>query len=221
MMAVVQESLENLRDLVSVYDNGSDSIVFLIATEIHSLLTSGGVAARLRGQRRFSSVIFEQRSDALSPHHPLIMIQVTSPPPSATYLPQYLLPDEPPRELEFVEWWNREVVFRTGTSFGARVPLEQRETLCRRELIKLLRDKRGAHPDREWPETFDDIQLGMGMAAVASGTDGIQLSSADGTLPIIRQPLGAMVRQIAHEVLVAYGISDEGGIIQRSEPAAA
>lgn len=202
--------------MVSVYDDGSDTIVFLIATEIHSLLTSGGVAAKLRGQRRFGSVIFEQRLNAVSPHHPLIMIQVGSPPPEATYLPQYVIPDEAPRELEFVEWWNREIVFRTGTVLGiASVPFADRETLCRRELIKLLRDKRGAHPDSEWPELLDEIQLGMGMSAFFIGPDGVRLNSADGTLPVVRQPLGAMVRQIAHEVLVAYGISDDASVMPR------
>jgi hypothetical protein len=69
----------------------------------------------------------------------------------------------------------------------------------------MVRNKLGAHLDRELPEDLDNLQrpniFGCGIEVNNGET---KLSTSDGSLPMTVGPLAAMVRQIAHEVLQAF-----------------
>jgi len=218
------QSLDTLAELVAVYDNGYSPIVFQIAVEIQKILCEGGLAARLRGERKFLSSANDVDDGNLMPRYPLVAGRVGGRPPELQYLPAFLSPGEnaeKPRSLPFREWWGREAIYRAsaaepGSAPGMipvndtpNVPFAKRETLTRREIIGMIRDKLGAHQDNELPTVLDDLQSGLNYVAIIyQDDDGREWHTDNGTLPISIPPIAAMVRQIAHEVLVAYDRAD-------------
>lgn len=219
MQAAINDSLSNLSITAKVYDEGHAPIAYVMATLISWLMTANGAPAKIRAGKKFHSPTEEFPRGALSVYQPLILTAMGGPTPSASHIPSFYLPPRSLKSLSFSEWWEKDVIYRAGAAprgtmppgsvpvnSAPLVPFDEREKLVRREFIKLIRDKRGAHPDQEWPSILDDVQEpGFGM--MIETPEGL-LSTVDGTLPIIAAPLGAMVRQIAHEVLIAYGIND-------------
>jgi hypothetical protein len=58
------------------------------------------------------------------------------------------------------------------------------------------------------PRLLDELQESRNWATFLIGTPQGVLSTADGTLPVVVAPMPAMMRQIAHELLEAYGRND-------------
>lgn len=218
------QSLDTLSQLVAVYDQGYTPIVFQIAVEVQKILCEGGLAVRLRGERKFLSSANDVDDGNLMPRYPLVAGRAGGTPPVLKYVPSFLSPDkgaEKSRSLVFRDWWDREAIYRASAAEPGSppgmipvndtptVPFTKRETLTRRETIGMIRDKLGAHQDDELPTVLDDLQSGLNyISIVLESSDGSELRTDDGTLPITVPPIAAMVRQIAHEVLVAYDRDD-------------
>jgi hypothetical protein len=69
----------------------------------------------------------------------------------------------------------------------------------------MMRNKLASHLDEDMPELLAELETPGAFAAdvVMSTPDG-ELSTTDGTLPVRVGPLAAMIRQITHELIVAY-----------------
>jgi hypothetical protein len=221
---MVETNLDTLQQLVRVYDAGYSIIAFAMATEIQKILGENAWTVKLRGRLRFGSTVPDQGRSQLNAFHPLVGARVGGVDPEVTYLPTFMMPDregQPVRALEFRIWWNREVVYRASAAVPGTLPrgaipvndtpvhpFDDRTSLTRRQVIGMLRDKLGAHQDDELPSVLDDLQDGLDIGFGVRMPDGSERNTFDGSLKIAVPPLPAMVRQIAHEVLVAYGRHD-------------
>jgi hypothetical protein len=217
----IAAGLENIRHLCSVYDSGHPYISFSLATEVYRVLCSNPVVVRLRGTKEFTSPVLPGMDDpnVLTPRNKLVGVQFGGDPPILNYLPAFLLDRPRSRPLPFREWWNRDVIYRAGAGkhglpadvIPAReedqVSHQDRQTLVRREFVEQMRNKLGAHMDEEIPEVLEDLQKAAAFGAVFSiQTPTGEFSTARGNLPIGAGAAAAMMRQIAEEVLVAYGL---------------
>ena len=90
------------------------------------------------------------------------------------------------------------------------VPYEERERLTRVQFVGDLRNSIGAHPSTELTAILHDVldPHSFGGAFVIGRPDGSELSTEDGTLPVLVTPAEALMRQIAQELLIAYGLED-------------
>ena len=89
------------------------------------------------------------------------------------------------------------------------VPYEDREKTTRMRLVNLLRNKLGAHQTSEMPTLLDDLQETRNWGSAVIQTPAGVLRTDDGSLPVLVSPLAAMMRQITHELLTAYGRIDQ------------
>ena len=72
-------------------------------------------------------------------------------------------------------------------------------------MIETIRNKLGAHLDRDIPEELNQLQKAHAFGiSIRAAIDGKTLDTIDGTMPMKTGPGAAMVRQIAHEVLEAF-----------------
>lgn len=222
LLAAFDQGLSTLSELAKVYDRGHSPIVFLIATEIHKILTENVAATRLRRTRNFTSPEYPDDRQMLNAMHKLTTARLRGEPAKLEFLPTFYSAEHegPLRNLNFRDWWNRDVIYRAsaalpGTPAGLipvndtpTVPHAKREKVTRRELIAILRNKLGAHQDVDFPTILDDLESSNNWAAFAIQTPEGVLSTEDGTLPVDISPLPAMVRQICHELLIAYDRPD-------------
>jgi hypothetical protein len=122
--------------------------------------------------------------------------------------------------MPFRVWWNRDIIYQAsaaepGTPPGLIpvndtpvVPYEKREKVTRMQLVHLLRNKMAAHQPSEIPELLEELQSSNSWAAFGCDTPDGHLSTLDGSLTVAVGPLPAMMRQITHELLIAYGRDD-------------
>ena len=75
-----------------------------------------------------------------------------------------------------------------------------------------MRNKLGAHLDREIPEELNNLQkahsFGISIRVEANGRI---LDTIDGTMPMKTGPCAAMVRQIAYEIVEAFRLKSQVG----------
>lgn len=216
LLAHLRSSIETIRQLAKIFDQGHPPAAFLIATEIMKVLVENSAAVRARGKIIFLSWATEENDDNILPQNSLIYMSAKTDPPDARYEPNFLTNDRP-HDLNFREWWSRETIWRAGAAPpGMRndmfpvngspsVPFAQRERLTRMSFTKLVRDKLGAHVEKDMPHLLDELQSsrGWGVNVVLQTPQG-PLRTADGSLPITVTPAAAIMRQIAHEVLISY-----------------
>lgn len=217
VLAHVQASLETIRHLCRVFDEGHPYVAFTLASEVHRILTAGGAATRARGTRQFSTPPDDLPPNNLMPGNKLIAARLSGEPPEVSFMPLLSGSENQHRSLNFREWWNRDIVYRAGAAkpgessalipvrIEDQVPESQRETLTRRTFIELMRNKLGAHLDIDQPELLDHLQksTAFGGTFVIETPAGL-LSTEDGTLPMRVGPAAGMTRQIAHELLCAF-----------------
>lgn len=133
--------------------------------------------------------------------------------PHALYYPLlYTLPF-PHKDIDFKQWWNREIIYRADArETGKILPKEKRRAFTRRKFVTDLRNTRGSHLDLNQHEELELLQTAgsMGANLIAELPDGSTISTNDGTLRITISPAAAIMRQISFELLNAYGIKDEG-----------
>lgn len=231
LLASFDQSLDTLQHLAGTYDNGYAPIVFLMATEVNKILTENGAATKLRGMRIFQTPTDDHDENVLSSLHKLTIMQLGGDPPSLSFLPVFYSPGLPLKDLDFRSWWHRDVIYRASAAKpggtpgmipildSLMVPYEERERTSRMRLVNLLRNALGAHQTSEMPTLLDDLQETRNWGSAAIQTpDGI-LSTDDGSLPVLVSPLAAMMRQITHELLVAYGRDDPPPTEDAEQPA--
>lgn len=219
--AIFEENLGVLADLCAAYDDGKIAYVFLIATQLQTILTEGRVAIQRRGKVQFPSPISDDTPNNLAAHYLLTSIEIVgTDPPYGQFQPAYLMLNEAEHwhYAKFSHWW-AETVFRASAALpGATrgsipvndapsVPYDERERLSRRLIVQTLRNHRGSHTLDEFPSILDEID-GPACWGEFSATDeatGTIYSTVDGTLKWKAGQLAATIRQIAWEVLVAFG----------------
>lgn len=221
LLSFFEQSLTTLAHLTSIYDNGFHPIALQMATEIHKLLTQGGEAARLRGLRTFTTIDHLENRNRLNALHKLVGAQIGGIPPKLDFLPIFLMeaPSQP-ECLDFKDWWNKDVIYRAsaaipGTDPGLipvngspSVPFEKREWINRRDFVALLRNKLGAHQDADLPILIEELENTRSWGSFSVQTPDGVISTDDGSLATGATMMAAMMRQIAHEVLIAYGRDD-------------
>lgn len=222
LLALFDQSLSTLSHLASIYDSGFHPIALQMATEVHKLLTQDGPATRLRGLRRFATIDTGDQSRILNAMHKLVGAQLSGQPPKLDFIAKFQMPD-PDRTMEnlsFKEWWNRDIIYRASAALpgsppgiipindSPSVPFDKRETINRRDFVAMLRNKLGAHQDGDLPILLDELEDARSWGGFICNTPEGTLSTEDGTLTTGATIMAAMMRQIAHEVLVAYGRDD-------------
>lgn len=216
---LLEAELDNLASLAVVYDQGQVRIITSMATVVKTILTENAAAMRERKLRIFKGPAATHSRRTLSAMHKLTIAKFGV--KELTFEPYFYISKSPlEKEMKFKEWWNKDIVYqasaaRPGIPPGVipldprlQVPYERREKLTRLQLVGLIRNKFGAHLDRETPVILEEINNPIGWASFSVQTEGVVLSTDDGTLPVKIGPLPAMIRQIVHELLVAYGRSD-------------
>lgn len=217
------EIRSTISTLAQVYDSGSPNVAPALATEISKFLTTGDKITSVRKDTMFTTVDFDYSPLNLAAEHKLIVADFhghsdQEPPFFVTF--RHASSGPTPngfKSLSFVEWWNRDIIYRASaapdqsrpllipTNPAHLVPRNSRKTLTRREFIQLVRNKLGAHLDRHLPEELDNLLRSSGFGiAIEAEVAGTKLSTEDGSLPVTIGPWAAMVRQIAHEVLEAF-----------------
>lgn len=217
-----EQGLDTLAHLAKTYDQGYAPIAFVMATEVQKILTENAAATKLRASRIFMSPEAHHTPNTLSALHLLTGAHLNGNPPTLTFVPQFFMPEGLPlRSMIFREWWNKDVIYRAsaapaGTPAGMipvngspTVPYNKRETITRMGLVNLLRNKLGAHQTKEMPELLDQLEEAKNWGSFSVQTfDGV-FSTEDGSLKIEVSPMPAMMRQICHELLVAYDRADQ------------
>lgn len=215
------ENLNRLSDLCFDYDAGRVSYALPIAVEIHKLLTEGGsYSTRRRGTVMYPGPADRDSSTNLAAFYLLTMAQVRTENsrPTGGFLHQFVQLRDPVKQQKFKKWWN-EVVYRAsaappGTPPGMipvngspTVPFDKRERLSRRELIAMLRNHAGAHDSNDYPVVLDEIDgpESWGGFEMQNSATGELVSTDDGSLEWTAGQLAASARQIAEEVLIAFG----------------
>jgi hypothetical protein len=221
LLQAFDQSLDTLQHLSSTYDNGYAPIAFMMATEVYKILTENSAATRLRSDKRFLSPIDGHGPTVLTPQHKLTIAQIGGDPITLTFLPHFYGADDDLETLDFKKWWNNDIVYcasaaMPGTPQGLIpvngspvLPYEKREKVTRLRLTNLLRNKRGAHLNADLPlllDTLDSSKSWAGDIGVETATG--FFSTADGSLKVTVSPIAAMMRQITHELLLAYGRFD-------------
>lgn len=217
LLELFDGSLDTLQHLARVYDEGHSPIAFLMATEITKLLTENSAAIKLRGTRLFPTIPDAHDERVLNAIYKLTGARLGGDPPTVTFMPKFQLPEpDPVVELPFKDWWNRDIIYRAsaappGTPAGLipvndspTIPYHKREKVTRMKLVSLLRNKLGSHQDAEMPRLLDELDESKNWGSFGIDTPEGTLSTDDGTLKIAVRLMPAMMRQICHEVLVAY-----------------
>ena len=214
----ISSSLTTIRYFCTIYDDGHPYIAFALATEIIRLLTGGAAAVALRKLHTFATPARNIDGQNMLASNKLVIVQVPPQPAGISYLP--VLDDSPSghRTLAFKDWWNNDLIYMGSTALVRSDPTmipvgnspqrsdAERNRLYRRGFVELMRNKLGAHLDVEQPEILDQLQSVSGFGlAIKVGTPTGMLSTDDGSLKIVVGPAAAMMRQITHEILVAYG----------------
>jgi hypothetical protein len=215
------QSLDTLAHIAGIYDGGFAPISLVMATEVRKILTENAAATRLRGAMTFTTPRGADDPRNLSSMNKLTMARLGGSPPALTFLPQFYQPQpEQLVTLPFRDWWNKDVIYRAGAAppgtppgmipvnGSPTVPFEKREKTTRMGLVNLLRNNLGAHQTSEMPALIDTLEEARSWGNFALGTPDGMLSTDDGSLKALVSPMAAMMRQISHELLVAYGRTD-------------
>lgn len=218
LLAAFETGLNTLEHLGKIYDSGFSPIAFQLATEIHKILTENSTATQLRGQMDFESPDHGDESRMLNALHKLTMARISGDPPVLDFLPAFAEETGiPTRKLKFRDWWNRDIIYRAsaapvGTPAGMipvnaspSVPFDERDKVTRRELISLVRNKAGAHQEKDYPVLLEEMDHSAGWGSFGASTPTGEFSTDDGSLVTQTTIIPAMVRQISIELLRAYG----------------
>ena len=215
-------SLETISRLCEIYDAGHPYIAFTLAADTYRFLTESS-NTKQRGTKQFITFTPPHRKTNLLCEHKLTTANVRGDTQGwyLEFVPTIFskpLP-YPTKLLTFRDWWNRDIIYRAsaappGTNPSIvpldpnlQIPYEKRRRFVRREFVQLMRNKFGAHLDKEVPELLDTLQrsesFGVGLTVnLPSGP----VNSLDGTLRTRVGPGAGIMREIAEEVLIAYGI---------------
>lgn len=174
------------------YDEGQKWEALRLATTVYIFVRDGGKKNRsiltqmgMRDSMKFAVPV----SWAADPRNrvsytPLVILELRGGGGGVNYLPRLSEFPSGRRMLRFNEWWDRDLVFRTGGN---------RHRLTRKKLVFALRNlDGGAHYDEEILDpNYIEMKYGKSWMSI----------SPDGTERPVRQLELASMRQIAWEVL--------------------
>jgi hypothetical protein len=212
------QALSTLEDLCVIYDSGNRFIASTIASHVQKTISEGNFAIKVRGQTKFPSSPFKDNLDdelAAYFHLTSFALRGEASPPYGEFQPRYLGETQTDWEfLKFKDWWNQRVIRASGAPAGETVfnnpniiPFNKREAMTRRTLVKALRDHLGSHHLGDYPVLFDDLDKPERWLVFELNDEktGKLLSTSDGTLEWRTGQFAAAMRQIAFEVLAAFG----------------
>lgn len=210
----LEDTLDRIEDLCNHFDAGYRSYALLIAVDVFKALDEGRAATIRRGRHDFPSPAIEDEPENLAAYFPLTCAFLGAGGGSFEPLIVAGAPDGW-KSLRFNDWW-REVIYREsagGAGLGGitvnnapAIDYDKRRRLTRGEIVKLMRDKAGAHHSADYPTILDDLDAPTSWGGFSIQTDGGKvLSTDDNTLPWYVGQLAACAREIAGELLVAYG----------------
>ena len=220
LLKMFDQSLELLSQMAKIYDAGTHQVALSMATEVHKILTDGGAAIRLRGSKTFTTIDFGDETRMINAMHKLAGVILDKDQTKIDFVADFQMGDESTVTLPFRDWWNKDIIYRAsaaipgghpgmlplnGTPF---VPFQERETINRRDFVALLRNTRGAHQDGDMPLLLDELEQTYSWGQFIVQTPNGIKSTEDGTLKVGATIMTAMMRQIVHELLIAYGCED-------------
>jgi len=186
-----------------------------MATEASKILEGGRASEAMRGNKYFLTYNFAYPVENTMPEIPLIggYINNETDHPYASFWPEFSQNILPSRRIPFKDWWRRDVIYRAEAfETGAFLPREQRRTMTREHFVRQMRNTLGAHIDPDQHEELETLQRADAYGIILDVCDEagkILLTTEDGSLPVRVGPAAAMMRQIAFEVLNAYGLEEE------------
>lgn len=221
LLEYFDQSLSTLSQLANVYDSGYYPICLAMAVEVYRILTGSSASIALRGSRRFTTVDYGDETRMLNAMHKLVGVGISGTPPVLDFVADFQLGQGKTISLKFSAWWNTDIIYRANAAVPGSgiqgmpvndstiVPFQERDQINRRDFVALLRNKRGAHQDAELPYLLDELETHQSAGEFRiEYTTGAAFDTLDGTLSKGATIMAAMMRQIVHELLVAYGRSD-------------
>lgn len=195
------DTLKNIKSMCDIYDQGNFEIYASMTTELSKLFMEGD-GKLIRNEFFYLTSKRKVHAKHLTPQHPLVYVRSqTNVDGTGSITHAHVLSNPQPNNIEevkFNEWWEKEIVFldsppRSGV----------REKLTRQQVIKLVRNKIGAHTDKEIPLVLDRLfdRRSWGNVIASQIQVGEDLETAMQRDNVINAPIHAMVRQICAEVL--------------------
>ncbi|MBX3496619.1 MAG: hypothetical protein KF769_10285 [Parvibaculum sp.] len=192
----LERQLKALAASCKAYDEGERWEALRLATTIHILVHDGGknnksLLTQLGIKDRVTFIASGRPVDPenLVADTPMVMLRISSG-EHATYLPALEGHADQHRHVTFGEWWERDLIFRSG---------DNKHRMTRKKLTFALRNQDGgAHYD-EAVEDPNYIEMTHGKTWISV--------SADGTERPIRELELASMRQVAWEFFESLKIS--------------
>lgn len=222
ILAKMNDDLATLEVLVEAYDLGKSHVAGSMATSIINILdVKARPVSEIRGKLSFPTPAVVADRTNLFPTHRLVGARVGGDPPVLAFTPVSQQGwGRPPNHQSFKVWWETEPVYVAGSMAPGepagminldplkQVPWDDREKFTRQQLCTDLRNCVGAHPLTAIPAMIADLYKLESFGPAFEHLDpdtGVRLSSEDGTLAVTTLPVQAAVRQIAEELLIAFG----------------
>lgn len=219
LMADIQRNLTSLQLLADVYDRGHPGIAGEMATLVEKIFVNTRAAAEDRGRRAFPSPVYDDTPTNLAAYHHAVGLVIGGDPVAASFFPMFAMTPDPPAHQRFKVWWESEPIYRASAAKPdgpanliplvpeEQVPYAERERFTRQGFVNDLRNAVGSHASDTIPALLNDLyQTGAFGAEAAVQIEGRVLSLSDGTLPLKVGTAEAIMRQIAEEVLMAFGL---------------
>ena len=221
MSMAVQAHLTTLEILARAYDDGHTAAAGAMATAILNIVeTRSRDVVQARGQMVFPSPEGEMTADNMIAANRCVGMSMQAGPEGhfVSFVPWFLLGSDKPTMKPFRVWWSTEPIYVEGIggpSPDGMIPLlaadqlawDDRAKLTRQQFITDLRNSVGSHPDQEIPALLHDLYQAssFGGTPAAMMPDGSIGTIENGAIVQRVGPAEATARQIAEEVLMAYG----------------
>lgn len=217
----IQSDLDTLEVLAQAFDQGRHRVATTMSAVIINIVgVKNKAASQARGNLVFPTPGRKMDQRNLTSSHRLVSMEVWSQPATVKFVPWFASEaDDEIDNQSFRTWWETEPIYVAGAGRPdaplGTIPLnpedqvawDDREKLTRHQLCTDMRNTVGAHTDGELTAILNDIYdpRSFGSGYMAELPDGTIVTTDDGTIPVVVAPAEAAVRQIAHEVLMAYG----------------
>gem|GEM_PF-3058479 len=227
-----QRLLENIdRDLITLdvlsgaFDNGTPTVATTMATVIINILeVKNRVASEQRGKLVFPTPPNDAHRENMLATHRLITMVMSGGKPIELKFEPWFRSGSDPKLQPFRIWWETEPIYVAGISkpgipLGVialdpqeQVSWDDREKLTRHQLCTDIRNTMGAHQEGQITATLEDVYDYRSFGAFTQIEDetGLQLTVENGGVVVTVSPAEAAVRQIAEELLWAYGHRPHG-----------
>jgi len=214
----IQQDLDTLEVLADAYDAGKFTVAPAMSTAVLNIFNVQiRSVVEARGKLAFPTPLEVTNQTNLLETHRLICMRSTSDPATLTFIPS-ARSENGTAHQGFKTWWENEPIYIAGAAEpgapegfipnqGKEVPGEKREKRTRMQFCTDLRNTVGSHKDSETTAVIHDLRKTYlaGIVMDWEHKDGSVSSTDDGSMKILNTPADAVMRQIAEEVLIAYG----------------